>query len=82
MRTTLTLDDAVALQIDRLTRDRRTKLKAVVNEALRRGLREMSEPRAKAGGYVTPEAELGRCYLDSLDDVAEILSAVEGESFR
>lgn len=82
MRTTLTLDDDVAQQIDRLTSDRRTTLKAVVNEALRRGLREMSEPRRKTAGYTTPEVALGRCYLDGLDDVAEVLAAVEGEAFR
>jgi hypothetical protein len=82
MRTTLTLDDDVALQLDRLTSDRRTKLKTVVNEALRRGLREMSAPKGETAGYTTPEVTLGRCYLDGLDDVGEVLAAIEGEACR
>jgi len=82
MRTTLTLDDDVALQLDRLASDRRVTLKTVVNEALRRCLREISEPRGTTTGYATPEVVLGRCFLDGLDDVSEVLAAIEGETFR
>ena len=42
MRTTLTLDDDVAVQVERLRRERDASLKDVVNEALRRGLSEMN----------------------------------------
>jgi SpoVK/Ycf46/Vps4 family AAA+-type ATPase len=41
MRTTLTLDDDVAVQLERLRRSREANLKDLVNEALRLGLREM-----------------------------------------
>lgn len=41
MRTTLTLDDDVAVQLDRLQREREQSLKDIVNDALRRGLRAM-----------------------------------------
>jgi len=40
MRTTLTLDDDVTVQLERLRRARDASLKDLVNEALRRGLRE------------------------------------------
>lgn len=82
MRTTLTLDDDVAVQIEQVSRKRRSGLKPIVNEALRRGLREMCEPARPGSGFTTAEVSLGRCYLDSLDDVAEVLAAVDGEALR
>ncbi|HKR79080.1 MAG TPA: hypothetical protein VJR69_05195, partial [Nitrospira sp.] len=42
MRTTLTIDEDVAVQLKRLRRGGDLKLKELVNEALRRGLRDMS----------------------------------------
>jgi Arc/MetJ family transcription regulator len=45
MRTTLTLDDDVAAAIERLRQTREASFEDLVNEALRRGLKEMAEPR-------------------------------------
>src|SRR6516164_6557091 len=42
MRTTLTLDDDVAAILERLRKSRDASLKDLVNEALRRGLKDMS----------------------------------------
>jgi toxin-antitoxin system PIN domain toxin len=42
MRTTLTLDDDVAAVLERLRKSRNASLKDLVNEALRRGLKDMS----------------------------------------
>src|SRR5713101_2905138 len=42
MRTTLTIDNDVAVELERLRRVRDASLKDVVNDALRRGLREMA----------------------------------------
>ena len=42
MRTTLTIDEDVVVQLKRLRRARYLTLKDLVNEALRRGLRDMS----------------------------------------
>ena len=42
MRTTLTLDDDVAAALERVRRDRDASLKDVVNDALRRGLNDMT----------------------------------------
>lgn len=48
MRTTLTLEPDVAAQIERLRKSRDMALKDIVNEALRRGLREMTaKPKKK-----------------------------------
>lgn len=47
MRTTLTLDDDVAVQVGRLRRERDASLKDVVNESLRRGLEEMQKRPSK-----------------------------------
>jgi predicted nucleic acid-binding protein len=41
MRPTLSLDDDVAAAVERLRRTRRQSLKAIVNEALREGLKRM-----------------------------------------
>lgn len=64
----------------RLTRGE--SFKAVINEALRRGLRGMAAPADRAEPYRTPSVDLGRCLVGSLDDVAEALAAAEGEEFR
>ncbi len=42
MRTTLTLDDDVAAAIERLRRARDASLKDIVNEALRKGLSDLT----------------------------------------
>ncbi|MBM3791314.1 MAG: DUF2191 domain-containing protein [Acidobacteria bacterium] len=82
MRTTLTLDEDVAALIERVRRRKKTGLKAVVNEALRRGLRQMLTPRKTRSPYRTPAVSLGRCSYGSLDDVAEVLAVAEGDGLR
>ena len=78
IRTTLTLDDDVAATLDRLRRSRRVGLKQLINEALRRGLKEMGKRR---GEPVRTEAvALGR--LPSIDNISEALAVVEGKSFK
>jgi hypothetical protein len=82
MRTTLTLDDDVAVMLERARKGGLRTLKQVVNEALRRGLRQMEEPPPPADRYETPSTSLGRCLVGSVDDVSEALTIAEGESFR
>lgn len=81
MRTTLSLDDDVAARIKQLRRALDKPLKEVVNEALRRGLVGMHEPRPPAP-YCTQPVDLGRCRLPNVDDVASALAAAEGEGYR
>lgn len=81
MRTTLSLDDDVAARIEQLRQDLDKPLKELVNEALRRGLVAMHEPRSPAP-YRTQPVDLGRCRLPNVDDVASALAAAEGEQYR
>ncbi len=82
MRTTLTLDPDVAALAERMQRVRGGSFKAIVNEALRYGLRAMAAPSGQPVTYTTPAVDLGRCLVGSLDDVAEILALAEGEDCR
>jgi hypothetical protein len=81
MRTTLTLDDDVAVQIERLRRDRDSSLKDIVNEALRRGLRDMSTPR-KRKPFRTKAFDVGQVLVPDLDNIAEVLAYAEGDDFK
>jgi hypothetical protein len=81
MRTTLTLDDDVAVQIERLRRARDVSLKDLVNDALRRGLREMSAPPKKRKPFRTQSSNLGP-FLINIDNVAEAIAYAEGEGFK
>ena len=82
MRTTLTLDQDVAASLRRVREKRKLTLKGAVNEALRRGLREMEEDSPMGESYSTEPVSLGGCLMGSLDDVAEALAVSEGEDFR
>ena len=83
MRTTLSLDPDVAALLRRTHGSRGGSFKALVNEALRQGLRRMSAPSPdRAARYRTPTSDLGRCLHASLDDVAEVLAVAEDERFR
>jgi hypothetical protein len=81
MRTTLTLDDDVAAEIERLRAEGDASLKDLVNQALRLGLREMTRPTQRAEPYRTPATSAGGCRLGSLDDIAGALANAEGEGF-
>jgi len=82
MRTTLSLDDDVAALLARVRNARQSKLKDVVNEALRQGLTKMIAPHPRRKRYRTTEVSLGRCLIGSLDDVADVLAVAEDEPFR
>jgi hypothetical protein len=82
MRTTLTLDPDVAVLLERVRAARDATLKDVVNEGLRRGLKQMTEPTPETARRRTEAVSLGRCLIGDLDDVAEALAVAEGEAFR
>jgi hypothetical protein len=82
MRTTLTLDDDVAALLRRILSRRKASLKLIVNEALREGLRQMSERPKPSTTYRTPAVSLGKCLVGNVDDVAEVLAVAEGDAFR
>ncbi len=82
MRTTLTIDDDVAAALERIRRTRKISHKALVNEALRQGLKEITRPPRQIKPYKTQSVSLGRCLVGNLDDISEALAIAEGKDFR
>jgi hypothetical protein len=81
MRTTLTIDEDVAVQLERLRRARDVNLKELVNEALRRGLRDMNGARQKRKPVRTRSFPMGKPLIN-IDNVAEALAHLEGDGFK
>jgi ribbon-helix-helix CopG family protein len=82
MRTTLTVDDDVAAVLERLRKTREVSLKELINEALRRGLSEMTIPSKRRPGLRTRAVSLGGLRIAGIDNIAEALAAAEGENFK
>jgi hypothetical protein len=82
MITTLTLDPDVAALLERVRAARDAALKDVVNEGLRRGLKQMTRGGPERTGRRTEAVSLGRCLIGDLDNVAEALAVAEDEAFR
>ena len=82
MRTTLTLDDDVVAALERLRKTRGASLKDLVNEALRRGLKEMNARPKPREPFRTQAVTLGHLRIGSIDNVAEALAIAESESFK
>ena len=80
MRTTLTLDDDVAALLIGMRKRRGLSLKAVVNEALRKGLTRLEAEVRRTDRFETLSVDLGTCRLGCLDNVAEVLSLAEGDA--
>lgn len=80
MRTTLTLDDDVAVKLRAAARNR--PFKVVVNEALRAGLAALERPAAPRKSFRTRAVDLGPSLIGSLDNVAEVIARAEGEDHR
>lgn len=82
MRTTLTIEDDVAIRLEKLRDERGDSFKAVVNDALRRGLDALDEPSAERPLYRTTPHSAGRCRLPNLDSVHDALVFAEGEGYK
>jgi hypothetical protein len=81
VRTTLTLDPDVAIELDKIRRRRRLPMKRVVNDTLRAGLRQLDEP-APSAPYKMTAVSLGGFRLGNVDDIAEVLAIAEGDDHR
>jgi hypothetical protein len=83
MRTTLTLDDDVAAALERLRKARDLGFKELINDVLRRGLKDMTAPKKKRGEpFRTRSVALGCARLPSIDNIGEALAIAEGELFK
>lgn len=80
MRTTLTLDDDVAVKLKAASKHR--PFKVVVNEVLRAGLSTLEKRPPGRKPYRTRGFDLGSSRIGSLDNVEEVLSRIEGEDHR
>ena len=73
----MTIEDDIAVELERLRRERGRTLKDVINEALRRGLREMrTHPERKP--FRTAGHDMGK-FLVNVDNVAEAIAHAERE---
>lgn len=82
MRTTLTIDDDVAVQLERLRRKGDISLKDLINDALRRGLRDMNGPQKKRKPFRTKTFDAGTPLMDNIDNIAEVLAIIEGDAYK
>lgn len=82
MRTTLTLDDDVAVRLEQEVRKRGDSFKAVVNDLLRAGLDARQTKRVKTRRFRTEGFDLGPSLVGSLDNVEEVLARAEGEEHQ
>ena len=81
MRTTLTLDDDVAVRLERLRRERNASFKDLVNDILRAGLRAEQNPPKPRKRFRTKTYDLGKPFI-SIDNAMEALAYAEGEDFK
>jgi hypothetical protein len=82
VRTTLSLDDDVSAQLEAWRAKHNLTFKQAVNSALRRGLVELSRPKARSP-FRTKAIDMGPCRLPNLDNIWEVLDEVEnGRSNR
>ena len=81
MRTTLTLDPDVAAAIKRLRRARKETLRKLINEALRRGLKQISGPEPRQP-FRTESVDLGELRVSGIDNIAEVLQITEISAFK
>jgi len=76
MRTTLTLDDDLAVKLQALAHERHTSFKEVVNEAIRSGL---AADRASMPPYEVPSRPLGLLPGIDLDKALQLATDLEDD---
>jgi hypothetical protein len=81
MRTTVTLEDDVAAALARLEKQEGIPPKEAINMAVRAFVAGRTR-KSTGPAYRTPEVDLGRCKIGTLDDVGEALALGEGDDAR
>ena len=81
MRTTLTLDEDVSQRAREIAAKKKKPFKAVINDALRKGLDQMEKP-LKSRPYRTQPHKMGLREGYDLDNIQELLVHAEGEDTR
>jgi hypothetical protein len=78
MRTTVTLADDVAAEVNRLRRERSIGVSEALNELARAGMMRRKQPRKR---FVQRTHNFGRSTID-VTNVAEALEQLEGPDYR
>ena len=81
MRTTLNIDNDILDRARALSGKLHTPLKTIINEALRSGLDHVERP-AKQKPYKTKPNAMGLKAGRNLDNIQELIAAIEGEDVR
>jgi hypothetical protein len=78
MRTTLTLDDDIAVHIAQLREERRMRLRDAVNTAMRMGLsRRITPAHARKQIFKTPVFHARRVLIGDTTSTSEMLAGAE-----
>ena len=78
MRTTLTLEDHLAAQLQAAARKRKLPFKQIVNDALRKGLASLDEPRKTKPFRIKPVSMGVKPGID-YDKLNQLLDEMEAE---
>ena len=78
----MTLDDDLAVRLERRRAEHGMTFKEALNDAVRRGLEAGEQARARPGSLTTRPLTMGRRLIDDIDSVAGALAVAEGEAFR
>lgn len=81
MRTTLTLEDDVAVAIERRRRERSHSLKQEINELLRVGLEHVDEPPPKVPEFRVEPLDVGGLLID-ISDTRAVLDILDTEDWE
>lgn len=82
MRTTVDFDADVAVELKRLRKARDIGLKELVNDLVRRGIRDINAPTKKKVPFRTKSVDLGKPLLPNVDNIHEVLAYAEGENYK
>ncbi|MGB9368977.1 MAG: hypothetical protein WCE79_23475 [Xanthobacteraceae bacterium] len=82
MRTTVEFDSDVAVELRRLRKTRDIGLKELVNDLVRRGIRDFNAPAKKKVPFRTKSVDLGKPLLPNVDNIHEVLAYAEGENYK
>ncbi len=83
MRTTITLEDDVVAELNKVRKGRTESFKQTLNAVLRAGLTSMRRRRTRGSTpHATTPVSLGKPRLSNLDDISEVLAFAEGEDHR
>jgi hypothetical protein len=82
MRTTLTIDADIAAELTRLRQERGISLKVIINETLRRGLKQPATHRSRRKRSLTTPVNLGRPLIGNIDCVGAVLEELDAEDYR